>query len=225
MPGYEITASGDVLVNFGNYADIHDAYTPEPDCPLPENERLANYLMRLLAIMEQGGWRLVQRNEQEEKETRWKLWNTVDSILSEATAANSYISYIGDTLNACLLSLQDVIVEIDDVGDAVSTQGAEWVIRAAEILVSLEEIITTLMSIKEAIDGIEGADVASLVAKLSDIFELDGLSVLVRDHPELGFQSIPDELLGEAEIANNQEGVLEIGGDGVFLKSKIVRSH
>jgi hypothetical protein len=64
--GYEIDGDN-IYVRFGDYTDIHDSHTPDPECPMPENERLANYTMRLLAMLDLSGWRLVQAVPEDQK--------------------------------------------------------------------------------------------------------------------------------------------------------------
>jgi hypothetical protein len=66
--GYEI-ADDNIYLRFGDYTDIHDSHTPDPECPMPENERLANYTMRLLAMLDLSGWRLVQAVQADQKNT------------------------------------------------------------------------------------------------------------------------------------------------------------
>jgi hypothetical protein len=59
MPTWTWTDFDTVEIQFGNLADIR-AYEPPEGCPMPESEKLANYLMRLLDTMNSGEFRLAR---------------------------------------------------------------------------------------------------------------------------------------------------------------------
>lgn len=59
MPTWLWTDEDTVEIEFGNLEDIR-AYEPPEGCPMPESEKLANYLMRLLDTMNSGSFRLVK---------------------------------------------------------------------------------------------------------------------------------------------------------------------
>jgi hypothetical protein len=84
--GYEIDGDN-IYVRFGDYTDIHDSHTPDPECPMPENERLANYTMRLLAMLDLSGWRLVQAVPADQKSPGiHTLRNGVSTIIMDSSS-------------------------------------------------------------------------------------------------------------------------------------------
>jgi len=220
MPGYEIS-NGDVLVNFGDYADI-TSHVPAVDCPMPESEKLSNYLMRLLAIMEQGGWRLTQRDEDSEKETKYKQFDKIEDLAAHTMDIGDMVGYLASRIDALTSGLSG---KVEDVGLEIDEMDAQMAASSASLLVKIIEVVVTLIEIKNAIDdlreGIPEGSNEDIVAALESIFEIEGLSIFKRQTLS-GVESVPEEVLGELEEANDNEEVFAIGDSSFLLKSKVV---
>jgi hypothetical protein len=131
--GYEIDGDN-IYVRFGDYTDIHDSHTPDPECPMPENERLANYTMRLLAMLDISGWRLVQAVPADQK-------NPPIHALRNGAYTRTDLSDIIGNLN---MFLADIASNIFGAGEKI---------QGAEITAAVEELEGELITMEATLAG------------------------------------------------------------------------
>lgn len=216
MPGYRVENER-VLVNFGSYADIHDSFTPPENCPHPENERLANYLMRLFAMCDNADLCLVQRDDSTLKGDLQNIADKLDNLdpvdLSGIQEAIEGISTGVSEFNLAFSLKLDSIIE-------------KFVLIQADVSglkIQIDKLYAENLhvAIEGGLEGLEGIDDA-----LNEISEKIGKGLLRPPLPEEGEEDMAllGDVVGELEIFNDQENILQIGNDSIYLKSNVVHS-
>lgn len=242
MPGYEVDAEyGFTYINFGDYADIHDSYTPDVECPMPESERLSNYIMRLLAVAEQAGFRWVQRTEKAEKVV-------LQGILDELINHNGMLGQIQSRLYDISQALSDISsnADLEDIKTILDTalimasgssvfqmdtqsRSRSTVVSVAILLYDVWSVVQQLkgeqhLDLTELTEYVEGVNqtLTDLNTNLASALLQNGKSMFGAADEYGAERRALEEILGEVQETNDNDEVFEIGSDSYYLKSKVV---
>lgn len=214
MPDLLYAVLGDCLyVRPGDINSIR-AFTPPPDCPLPESERLANYLMRFFAVLDEGGYRFCapvnvtdQRNE---------------AFLSQVVSQSIYsvCSYIEmcignglldpDTGGRFLQNIVEKLTLIEVEFNAIKLQIDRLYVDTINISGDASGATTELEKIRKVL--------STGLVRAAEQGETDFL------HPDVDgrvshIESLEQTLAG-IELADD---VTEVGSAAIYWKQKIVR--
>jgi hypothetical protein len=244
--GYEIDGDN-IYLRFGDYTDIHDSHTPAPECPMPENERLANYAMRLLAMLDLSGWRLVQAVPADQKSppihalrngvyTRTDLSDILGNlnmfladIASNIFGAGEKIQ--GAEITAAVEELEGELITMEaTLAGMLLAYGAKAVVDETNwglLLTGEGAIVVLLEAMSVALAGIAVAGwgeevISTLLEKLSGI-ETTLKTALIKEIDGIDTPLL-DEIDQTLQAEDAAEQILNLQGEtSVYFKSRTVR--
>jgi hypothetical protein len=246
--GYEI-AGDNIYLRFGDYTDIHDSHTPDPECPMPENERLANYSMRLLAMLDASGWRLVQAVPADQKNPGIHRirsgypvtvadYGAVQSIKDNIASASETLFLINENMTNELASINDAVEELE--GELITMEatlagmllayGAKALVDETNwglLLTGEGAIVVCLEAMSVALAGMAVAGwgeevISTLLEKMSGI-ETTLKTALIKKIDGIDTPLL-DEIDQTLQADDAAEQVLQLQGEtAVYFKSRTVR--
>jgi hypothetical protein len=246
--GYEIDGDN-IYVRFGDYTDIHDSHTPDPECPMPENERLANYTMRLLAMLDLSGWRLVQAVPADQKNPGIHRirsgYPTTIADYGVMTNINDNLNDIADNISGDLVDqLAAATVQLTAINDAVEELEGELITMEATLagmllaygakalvdetnwgllLTGEAAIVASLAAMDVALASMAvagwGEEVISTLLEKISGIETTLKTALIKDD-----MPILDEIDQTLQAEDASEQILNLQGEtSIYFKSRTVR--
>ena len=143
MPSWMWTDEDTVEIEFGNLADIR-AYEPPEGCPMPESERLANYLMRLLDTMNSGSFRLV-------KPVLTDQICTAKNAVHWLQSMQDHLYYIAANLSTA----NGTLAAIEDGTDSLSDTAATALIDFSLIKINFDSLLEKFVLLQADISAVK----------------------------------------------------------------------
>lgn len=213
MPGYSNDEElGVTFLEWGSGSDIFQ-YEPPETCPMPQTEKLSNYLLRLIQTLSladfvpgQGTERGLKTPSLRRNQILFDLWQKVGAV--DATLQN-----------AMAASLANIDASINVLGSAVTADIGDLRLQLVEklgLFIEHFELLRVELNALKIEVGRFFVDEVNIDIENAD---LSGLSAAI-DRVDATLKDMTEEL----ENQSIEEGVLEIGKDSYYLKSKVVRS-
>jgi hypothetical protein len=249
--GYEI-AGDNIYLRFGDYTDIHDSHTPAPECPMPENERLANYTMRLLAMLDLSGWRLVQAVPADQKNPGIhrirngypvtvsdfgavkSIKDNIASLTEPAQIASETLEYINENMTTQLAAINNAVEELE--GELITMEatlagmllayGAKAVVDETNwglLLTGEGAIVICLEAMSVALAGMAVAGWGEeVIATLLE--KMSGIETTLKTALIKDDKPLLDEIDQTLQAEDAAEQILQLQGEtAVYFKSRTVR--